>query len=97
MTEEEKDLALQAALKDDFKTLAEILEGRSFNELLDILEFSSEVIRLAKELRDQVIVQADATSLHADRTVLADVAKMSRPTLYSLLERRGRPTNRKKT
>lgn len=96
MTDEEKELMLQAALEGDFETLAEMLEGKSFEELLEIIQFSSEVIRLARELREKVIVAADDTSPHANRKALAESAHMAPSQLRIVLERNGRPSNRRK-
>jgi hypothetical protein len=66
-----------------------------FPELIATIAQASHIIQSLEELREQAIVAADKTSPHADRKAVAVAAAMPPSRLYRLLEKHGRPRNRK--
>lgn len=72
--------------------------ARTFDDLTETLAQTSRVIQHLEAFREQTIVQADkAGGPHADRKALGIAAGMPRSRLYRILEKGGRPTNRKAT
>jgi hypothetical protein len=66
-----------------------------FPDLTGVIAQASRVIQSMEELRDNAIAAADATSPHADRKAIAIAAGMPPSRLYRVLEKYGRPRNRK--
>lgn len=66
-----------------------------FPTLINTIGSATELIDVLSECREALIATADETGPYADRQVLAKAAGMPRSRLYRILERFGRPTNRK--
>ena len=72
--------------------------ARTFDDLTDTIAQTSHVIQHLEAFRELAIVEADkAGGPHADRKALGIAAGMPRSRLYRILERFGRPTNRKES
>lgn len=69
--------------------------GTDFPELIATIAQASRIIQSLEELREQAMVAADDTSPHADRKRIAIAAAMPPSRLYRVLEKHGRPRNRK--
>jgi hypothetical protein len=72
-------------------------EERSFDHLLRIIERITELFSDLSKVRERAIAAADATGPHADRRMISAAAGMSPPTIYAILKRNGRPSNRRET
>ncbi|MEV4335737.1 hypothetical protein [Streptomyces sp. NPDC049590] len=73
-------------------------ETDSFEEQLDAIAQLSRLITHLEAAREEGIAAADRTGgPHADRKALGIAAAMPRSRLYRILERYGRPTNRRAT
>lgn len=66
-----------------------------FTDLIAVIAQSARMIQAFEELRDAAIAKADATSPHADRKQISIAAAMPASRLYRVLEKYGRPRNRK--
>jgi hypothetical protein len=66
-----------------------------YNQLTSLIAQTSRVIKHLEEFRDLAIVEADKTHEQADRKGIAIAAGMPPSRLYRILERHGRPKNRK--
>lgn len=69
--------------------------GTDFPELIATIAQASRIIQSLEELRDHAMAAADRTSPHADRKAIAIAAGMPPSRLYRVLEKHGRPRNRK--
>lgn len=85
---------LRWALEGNAEDLQEFLRDKSFFEILVILEEVSGDMERLNRLRENLIVAADETSPHANRSKIIEAARLSRMTVYRLLERRGRAAHR---
>lgn len=69
--------------------------ARDFDGLIATIAQTSRLIHHLEAFRELAIVAADETSPHADRQAIAIAATMPPSRLYRLLERYGRPRNRR--
>lgn len=69
--------------------------GTDFPELIATIAQASRIIQSLEELREHAMAAADRTSPHADRKAIAIAAAMPPSRLYRVLEKHGRPRNRK--
>lgn len=67
----------------------------SFSELTETITQTSRVIQHLEVFRELAMVAADRTSPHADRKAIAIAAGMPPSRLYRVLEKHGRPRDRK--
>jgi hypothetical protein len=67
----------------------------SFDDLTATIAQTSRVIQRLEVFRELAIVAADQTSPHADRKAIAIAAAMPPSRLYRVLEKHGRPRDRK--
>jgi hypothetical protein len=90
------DLAdqLLAALQGS-RTVDPPQHATTYNELTGTIAQTSRVIQHLELFRELAIVKADATHPLADRKGIAIAAAMPPSRLYRLLEKHGRPKNRK--
>ncbi|MEV7034658.1 hypothetical protein AB0N99_31055 [Streptomyces sp. NPDC093272] len=87
--------ALTAALTNDRATPTPP-ESDSFDDRLDSIAELSRAITHFEAAREEAIAAADrAGGPHADRKALGIAARMPRSRLYRILEKYGRPANRK--
>lgn len=87
--------ALIAAIRNTV-SVEQPRHARSFEDLTETIAQTSRVIQHLEAFRELAIVQADTVGgPHADRKALGIAAGMPRSRLYRILERFGRPTNRK--
>lgn len=71
-------------------------ESRTFDDLVEAIAQSSRLIQHMEAFRELAIAAADRTSPHADRKAIAIAAGFPPSRLYRVLEKHGRPTDRKK-
>lgn len=69
--------------------------AESFTDLVATITQTSHVIQHLEAFRELAIVAADRTSPHADRKHIAIAAAMPPSRLYRVLEKHGRPRDRK--
>jgi hypothetical protein len=69
---------------------------RTFDELTDTIAQTSRLIQHLETFRELVIKAADETGPYADRKAIAIAAGFPPSRLYRVLEKHGRPTDRKK-
>ncbi len=86
----------EAADQDDRARLSAILDGLTYDELLLLLGWSAKHIDALKALREAIITRADESSPYADRSRIAQAARVKPSVLYAVLERNGRPRNRRR-
>jgi hypothetical protein len=66
-----------------------------FPDLIEIIAQASRIIQSMEALRESAIAAADRTSPHADRKAMAIAAGFPPSRLYRVLEKHGRPRDRK--
>lgn len=69
--------------------------AKTFDDLTATIAQASHVIQHLEAFRELAMVAADRTSPHADRKAIAIAAAMPPSRLYRVLEKYGRPRNRK--
>ncbi|WP_055693350.1 hypothetical protein [Streptomyces prasinopilosus] len=69
--------------------------ARTFDDLTATIAQTSHLIQHLEVFRELAMVQADDTSPHADRKAIAIAAAMPPSRLYRVLEKHGRPRDRK--
>ena len=69
--------------------------AESFTDLVATISQTSRVIQHLEAFRELAIVAADRTGPHADRKALANAAGFPPSRLYRVLEKHGRPRDRK--
>lgn len=69
--------------------------AQSFNDLTATIAQASRLIQHLEAFRELAITAADRTSPHADRKAIAIAAAMPPSRLYRVLEKHGRPRDRK--
>src|SRR5690606_1794123 len=69
--------------------------ARTFDDLTATIAQTSRVIQHLEAFRELAITAADDTSPHADRKAIAIAAAMPPSRLYRVLEKHGRPRDRK--
>lgn len=69
--------------------------ARTFEDLTETIAQTSRLIQHLEAFRELAIVKADQTSSHADRQAIAVSAAMPPSRLYRVLDKHGRPRNRK--
>ncbi|MFJ3984468.1 hypothetical protein [Streptomyces fungicidicus] len=69
--------------------------ARTFDDLTATIAQTSRLIQHLDTFRELAMIQADDTSPHADRKAIAIAAAMPPSRLYRVLEKHGRPRNRK--
>lgn len=69
--------------------------AQSFDDLIATAAQTSRVIQHLEAFRELVMVAADKTGPHADRKAIAIAAAMPPSRLYRVLEKHGRPRDRK--
>ncbi|MGW9299549.1 hypothetical protein ACWHA3_01825 [Streptomyces cyaneofuscatus] len=69
--------------------------AQGFDDLTATIAQTSRVIQHLEAFRELAIAAADRTSPHADRKAIAIAAAMPPSRLYRLLEKHGRPRDRK--
>lgn len=67
----------------------------TFTDLIGTIAQTSRVIQHLEAFRELAMAAADRTSPHADRKAIAIAAAMPPSRLYRVLERHGRPRDRK--
>ena len=70
--------------------------ARSFDELTETIAQTSRLIQHLETFRELAMVAADETGPYADRKAVAIAAGFPPSRLYRVLEKHGRPTDRKK-
>lgn len=92
----ERDLAeaLVAALGGD-REVESPQHAENFNRINNVTAQTSRLIQHLEAFRELSIVAADTTSPYADRSAIAIAAAMPPSRLYRILERHGRPKDRK--
>jgi hypothetical protein len=70
-------------------------QADTFTDLIATIAQTSRVIQHLETFRELAIVAADRTSPHADRKGIAIAAAMPPSRLYRVLEKHGRPRDRK--
>jgi hypothetical protein len=78
--------------------LESVIERRdaTFEDLRQVVEMSTSLVERFKSIQERALARADETGPWADRAVLARAADMHPSQLYRVLERQGRPRNRRK-
>ncbi|MFD7867972.1 hypothetical protein [Streptomyces sp. NPDC059783] len=69
--------------------------AQTFDDLTATIAQTSRLIQHLQEFRELAIAAADRTSPHADRKAIAIAAAMPPSRLYRVLEKHGRPADRK--
>jgi len=69
--------------------------ARTFEDLTATAAQTSRVVQHLEAFRDLVLVEADKTGPHADRKAIAISGAMPPSRLYRVLEKHGRPRDRK--
>jgi hypothetical protein len=69
--------------------------AHSFDDLTATIAQTSRVIQHLEAFRELAMVEADKTNAHADRKAIAIAAGMPPSRLYRVLEKHGRPRDRK--
>ncbi|MFE9810684.1 hypothetical protein [Streptomyces sp. NPDC005548] len=92
----ERDLAetLIAALRGD-RDVEPPEHAEAFGHLTKVIAQTSRVIQHLEAFRELGIVAADKTSPYADRQAIAIAAAVPPSRLYRILERHGRPKDRR--
>jgi hypothetical protein len=87
--------AFSAALRNETR-VEPPRHATSFEDLTETIAQTSRLIQHLEAFRELAIVEADKVGgPHADRKAIGVAAGMPRSRLYRILERFGRPTNRK--
>lgn len=92
----ERDLAdaLVAALRGE-REVEPPQHAEHFGHITSVIAQTSRLIQHLEAFRELAIVEADKTSPYADRTAIAFAAAMPPSRLYRILERYGRPKDRR--
>jgi hypothetical protein len=92
----DRDLAdaLVAALRGE-RTVTPPQHAENENRLRQVVAQTSHLIQHLEAFRELAIVATDTTSPYADRKALALAAAMPPSRLYRILERHGRPKDRR--
>lgn len=69
--------------------------AQTFDDLTETIAQTSRTIQHLEAFREQAMAAADRTSPHADRKAIAIAAAMPPSRLYRVLEKHGRPRDRK--
>ena len=72
-------------------------DAATFDDLTATIAQTSRLIQHLEEFREHAIAAADRTSPHADRKAIAIAAGMPPSRLYRVLDKHGRPRNRRTT
>lgn len=70
-------------------------QADTFTDLIATIAQTSRVMQHLEAFRELAMVEADKTSPHADRQAIAMAAAMPPSRLYRVLEKHGRPRDRK--
>lgn len=94
MNKQDQDQIMQWAVQGDREAFKGHLEGKSKDEILEVLSLVSRVLEEVKVLRREDVVRAD-TFANANRAQIARSAGIARTTLARWLREAGHPTNRR--